>query len=105
MKFIHGGATYDTATAKAIAVHRGAYAPAEGDPRFPAQQVRFENTLYRTPRGALFLHEHSTAKYAKGKPVVQDRVQPMNDAEAAAWLEKTGAAILDAENLPLPPEA
>lgn len=99
MKFVHGGATYDTATAKPIAVHRGAQQLSE------AQQVRFQHTLYRTPKGALFLHEHSTTKYTRGKPVVEDKVRPMNDAEAAAWLEQSGAAILDAENLPLPPEA
>lgn len=105
MKFVHGTATYDTATAKPLAVSRGAYTPAEGDPRYPAQQVRFANTLYRTAKGALFLHEHSTTKHARGKPIVEDKVTPMNDAEAAAWLSRTGAAILNADDLPLPPEA
>lgn len=105
MKFVVAGSTFDTGTSKPLAVHRGAFQPAEGDPRHPAQQVRFENTLYRSSRGTLFVHEHSTTKYQRGKPVTEDKVRPMDTAAAAAWLEQTGAAILDADDLPLPPEA
>lgn len=105
VKFVHDGKTYDTSTATAVAVHRGAYSPSADSPHFPAQQVRFENTLYRTQRGALFIHEHSTAKFQKGRPVVEDRIRPVDHAVAVGWIATTGAAVLDAEGLELPPEA
>jgi len=106
VKFVANGLTFDTSTAKALAVSRGAYAPTEGDQHFPAVQVRFERTLYRSPRNALlFLHEHTTSKFAKGRPVVQDAIRAMTADDAAAWLMKSGAAIIDAEGLQLPPEA
>ena len=105
VKFIHDGLTYDTSTAKPLAVHRGAYAPTAESPHYPAEQVRFEETLYRTPKAALFIHEHVTAKFQRGRPVVQDRIRPVDTVEAVAWISATGAAILDAEDLPLPPEA
>jgi len=33
------------------------------------EEVRFERMLYRTAKGAFFVHFRETAKFMKGKPV------------------------------------
>lgn len=107
MKFVVNGLTYSTETASVVAVSRGAYQPYhDSDGNFGAEQVRFENTLYRTQKGALFVHCHQTTKFPKGRPVVEDSCMPMTTPEEAVeWVTKNEAAVLDAAALPLPPEA
>jgi hypothetical protein len=106
MKFILSGRMFDSATSAAVAVSRGAYTPhSEYADFFPAEQVRFEETLYRTPSGVFWLHKHSTAKYQKGKPVVSDTAQELTAEESLAWVQQNSAVILDAEGLPEVPPA
>jgi hypothetical protein len=65
-----------------------------------------EFVLYRTAKGALFLHDHSTYKYVKGgKPVTEDTAREMTAEQALEWIAGRRAVILDATGLPLPPEA
>lgn len=106
MKFILAGLTYDTSTSATVAVASGAYSPKESwDEDFPAQSVRFEDVLYRTAKGALFIHKHKTLKFDKGKPVVSDAAEAMKPMDALRWIESSGARILDPTGLPLPDEA
>ena len=106
MKFILGGLTYDTATSTTVAVASGAYSPKESwDEDFPAQSVRFEDVLYRTAKGALFVHYHKTLKFDKGKPVVKDTADAIKPSDALRWIEVSSARILDSTGLPLPDEA
>lgn len=106
MKFILNGRSFDTASAFPVAVHRGAFIPDEfSDAYRGAEQVRFEDTLYRTQKGAFFAHEHNTAKYPKGKPVVADTAEELTPQDAVAWIVKRGAAIIDPTGLDLPEEA
>lgn len=106
MKFILAGRTYDTSTSNTIAVASGSYSPKESwDDDYPAQSVRYEDVLYLTAKGALFIHAHKTLKFDKGKPVVDDKAEAVTPEEALRWIEKTGARILDPTGLPLPDEA
>lgn len=106
MKFILNGRSFDVASAFPVAVHRGAYTPdGYSDEYRGAEQVRFEDTLYRTQKGAFFAHEHNTAKYPKGKPVVADIAQELTAQEAVAWIATRGAVIIDPTGLDLPEEA
>lgn len=101
VKFILNGRTFDTATAIRIAVSNGAFAEGEqGDP-----QVRFESTAYRTAKGSFFIHEHSTKKFAKGKPVVIDTARETSFAELIEWIQISNAAVLDDTGLDFPEEA
>lgn len=107
MKFVVNGLTYSTETASIVAVSRGVYQPChDSDGNFGAEQVRFENTLYQSPKGALFVHCHQTKKFPKGRPVVEDSCLPMPSPEdAVKWVTENEAAVLNAGVLPLPPEA
>ena len=68
--------------------------------------MRWEDTLYRTAKGAFFIHEHNTRKYQKGCPVAHDEATELESAEdAVKWIADNGAVIIDAEGLPLPDEA
>jgi hypothetical protein len=106
MKFIIKGSTFDTATSTTVALSRGAYTP-DGFHRdyTGAEQVRYEEVLYRTAKGAWFVHLHHTIKYPKGKPVVHDAALALSAGEAIAWISGNGASIIDATGLDLPEEA
>lgn len=111
MRFIINGRTFDTASSSPLAVSRDILVPRlgvrpldhfyEGD----WDQVRIEATLYRTQKGSLFIHDHATIKFPKGKPVVQDRAWEVTPDEAVKWIVEEGAAILDGTGLQLPDEA
>lgn len=112
MRFIINGRTFDTATSSPLAVSREILVPDqfglrpqghfyEGD----WEQVRAETTLYRTAKGSLFVHDHATIKFPKGKPVVQDRAWETTPEDAVKWIVAENAAILDGTGLPLPDEA
>jgi hypothetical protein len=106
MKFIINGRTFDSATSAVIAVSRGINQPdynnAVGD-----SEVRYENTLYRTVKGAYFVHSHATEKFVKGgRPVVTDDGIECPSPEAAVkWIVDNSAVVIDATGLPLPDEA
>jgi hypothetical protein len=71
-----------------------------------AYGVRYEHVLYRTTKGAFFLHEHETTKYyLKGKPIVHDGAFAFAPEKAAEWIQQSGAMVLDPTGLALPPEA
>ena len=106
MKFIIKGRTFDTATATVVAISRGSFVPDEqSDPNIGAEQVRFEWVLYRTQKGAFFIHDHESVKYPKGKPVISDDAREVSVEQAVKWISDNGAAVLDETGLPLPPEA
>lgn len=109
VKFVLNGRSFDTATSSQVAISRGAYAPGlaghEFDEHRGAEQVRFEHILFRTPKGNFFLHEHTTVKYPKGKPVVSDEATELPPVAAVAWIVTNGAAVIDGTGLPLPDEA
>lgn len=101
MKFILNGRTFDTASSIRVAVSSGAYAEGEqGDP-----QVRFEHTAFRTAKGSFFIHEHSTTKFAKGKPQARDAAREVSFAELIEWIQASNAAVLDDTGLDFPEEA
>jgi hypothetical protein len=107
MQFILNGRTFNTATSQTVAVHRGTYAPDQYDERFGSTgEVRFDDVLYRTSKGAFFVHEHETWKLGRGgKPVVKDSATEMSPEQAIKWIEDFGASIVDASGLSLPDEA
>lgn len=103
MKFVINRRTFNTATSSVAAVMRGV---CDDAPVFvTGTEVRFEEVLYRTAKGALFAHVHKTTKYAKGKPVVTDRAHELCEDEVITWLDRYGVAIVDSTGLDLPPEA
>jgi hypothetical protein len=104
MQFILDKRSYDTATSTVAAVSRGVM----GDPsdQYPgAESVRFEDVLYRTQKGAFFVHYHRTVKFPKGKPVVEDTAEALTPEHAVWWVQNDRAMVLDATGLPLPEEA
>ena len=107
LKFILDGRSFDTTTSYVVAVSRGAYDPRNSSFEKPgsAEEVRFERVLYRTAMSALFIHSHETYKFAKGKPIVRDTAEEIDQHEAVAWIERQGAAVLDEAGLSMPPEA
>ena len=106
MKFILNGRSFDTTTSSQVAISRGTYTPEQWDGDYQgADQVRYERILFRTAKGAFFVHDHETAKYPHGKPVVSDAAYEKSPEEAMKWIEQFGAAIIDASGLPLPDEA
>lgn len=107
MRFILNGRTFDTASASQVAVLRGVHDQYNSgfSERGNAEEVRFEEVLYRTANGALFIHEHKTMKFQKGKPVVVDEAREVTPEVAVTWITEYGAAIHDATGLPLPDEA
>lgn len=106
IKFIINGRTFDTATSTTLAVDCGITDPdynnVVGD-----CEVRFTNVLYRTAKGALFIHFRRSEKRVKGGgPVVfVDYVEEKTGEEAVEWIAERQAIVLDAADLPLPPEA
>lgn len=107
MKFILGGRSFDTAGATTVAVHRGHQAAQfmANDGELIQPESRFEHVVYRTARGSFFLHEHSTTKLSRGRPVVVNQARELNAQEVVAWIAEHGAAIVDASGLNLPEEA
>ena len=105
MKFVINGRTFDTATSTKAAVFRGVSHVQPGD--FPTNsEMRFDDVLYRTAKGAFFVHEHRTEKMARGgKPIITDAARELTPQEAVAWIKKEKAGILDATGLDLPEEA
>ncbi len=104
MKFILNGRTFDTQTSHTRAISRGVREPMHYDPP-GAQSIRYEDVLYRTAKGALFLHSHETFKYQRGKPVVSDSASEVTPEKAVEWIEREGAIVIDDSGLPLPGEA
>jgi hypothetical protein len=105
MKFIINGRTFDTASSTVVAVSRGINPPGynnlAGD-----SEVRYENTVFRTAKGSFFVHQHATEKFVKGgRPVVTDEAFELDAVAALKWIVDNGAAVIDGEGLPLPPEA
>ena len=106
MKFVLKGRTFDTSTAISVAIDRGVRVPThDTDEYFGAESVRFEYVLYRTPKGAFFVHYHDTVKFPRGKPVIEDVAEEVTPEKAVQWIVNHGAMILDTTDLPLPPEA
>lgn len=106
MQFILDGKLYDTASATTAAISRGVLDGSDADYQVSgAQVVRYEDLLYRTPKGAFFVHWHRTAKFDRGKPVVIDEGTALTPDEAVQWVQREKAMILDATGLPLPEEA
>jgi hypothetical protein len=106
MKFIINGRTFDTVSSTAVAISRGINAPhynnSVGD-----SEVRYEDVLYRTSKGAFFVHRHRTEKFVKGgRPVTSDFAEEIKTPEdAVRWIEAVVAVVVDETGLPLPPEA
>lgn len=99
MKFILAGRTFDTATSTKAAIARGMK-------QVPDGEMRFEHALYRTAKGAFWLHEHMTTKIGgRGRPVVTDQARELTSAEASRWIAESAAVVLDASGLELPDEA
>ena len=106
MRFILNGKLYDTKTSTPTAIARGAEDGNDADDMYTgALSVRYEDVLYRTTRGAFFLHQHRTVKYSKGKPAVVDTADALTPDEAVKWIARDEAMILDATGLELPEEA
>jgi hypothetical protein len=106
MRFIINGRSFDTSGAATVAVSRGHNPPHVSDQGEPLTgEERYEHVLYRTPKGAFFVHEHKTTKLARGKPIVSDFAQELRADEIVAWIESHRAAIIDATGLDLPEEA
>ena len=109
VKFVLNGRSFDTATSSQVAIDRGvkernSYGVIDDD--YPsADQIRYEHVLFRTAKGAFFLHDHTTVKYKNGKPVVKDEANEFTPEEAMEWISRSGAAIIDSTGLPLPGEA
>jgi hypothetical protein len=106
MKFVINGRTFDTVSSTAVAVSRGINPPYYNNSVGDSER-RYEDVLYRTSKGALFVHSHSTEKFVKGgRPVTTDHADEIKTPEdAIRWIEATRAVVLDATGLPLPPEA
>lgn len=109
MKFIINGRSFDTATSETAAVSRGVLDAANHElftmGYGSADEVRYDHTLYRTAKGAFFLHCHSTSKFRHGKPVTEDSATELTPEEALKWIERDKAMILDPTGLDLPEEA
>lgn len=107
MKFVIAGRTYDTATSTVAAVYRGSSDRESYRYDLPpdAVSVRYEHVLYRTQKGAFFLHVHETVKSQRGKPVVEDRADAYTAEGAVQWIQSHRAMVLDPAGLPLPEEA
>ncbi len=106
MQFILDGRLYDTASSVAVAISRGVVESGQWS-ALPAgaESMRYEEVLYRTKNGNFFVHEHSTVKFPRGKPVVEDVAKALAPQEAVRWVEQNGAMLLDSTGLPLPDEA
>jgi len=68
-------------------------------------EIRREDVIYRTAKGAFFAHYHSTTKLPKGKPLVDDAAHELSPQEVVDWIAKHNAMVLDPSDLPMPPEA
>jgi hypothetical protein len=88
MKRVIEGKLYNTDTAQRIASAESSYSP--GDFAY------WEETLYRTPRGAWFVHGEGGAMSRWSEPVGNNArgggsgILPMSDAEAREWCEENG---------------
>ncbi len=107
MKFVIDGRTYDTATSTAAAIYRGSADRSTYAFDLPddAWSVRYEHVLYRTAKGAFFVHIHETIKAKSGKPVVEDRANAYTPETAVMWIQGCSAMVVDPTGLPMPDEA
>jgi len=107
MKFVIDGRTYDTATSTPAAIYRGSADRHSYGYDLPpdAETVRYEHVLYRTAKGAFFVHVHETSKGRSGKPVVEDRADAYTAEDAIKWIEMHRAMVVDTTGLPMPDEA
>ncbi len=105
MKFVINGRTFDTATSTVVAIDRGINMPSY-DNSAGDSECRYEVVLYRTAKGAFFVHDHSTYKFVKGgRPVTEDTAFERTAEEALRWIGERRAVIHNADGLELPPEA
>ncbi len=104
MKFILNGRTFNTQTSQTVAISRGESEPSEYALPVP-QNIRYEDVLYRTGKGAFFVHSHKTTKYQRGKPVVSDIAEELTPEVALKWIEYNSAFVVDDSGLDLPDEA
>ena len=100
MKFIINDRTYDTATAIR---HAQKCTKVE----LEDEVVVTQETLYRTPRGALFMVSRTqTRKGRSGKVFWHDEARAFETgADAVRWIEEVGAMVVYEGDLPLPVEA
>lgn len=109
MKFVINGRSFDTASSSPAAISRGVIASDfdsyDKGQWVGAEQVRFEYTLFRTPKGNFWTHDHTTIKFPKGKPVIEDTASEVTPEDAVKWVVQNGAAIVDGTGLPLPEDA
>jgi hypothetical protein len=105
VKFVLENRTYDTATSTAVAVSRGVtVADSIGTLPPGAETERYEKVLYRTRLGNFFVHDHTTTKFGRGKPVVEDSAYIVSAAKAVVWIQQWNAMVLDPSGLSLPEE-
>jgi hypothetical protein len=105
MKFVLKGRTFDTASSTVAAINRGISEPMYNNVVGDCE-TRYEVVLYRTAKGAFFLHDHSTYKFVKGgKPVTEDTARELTPEKALEWIAECEAVVMDGTGLPLPPEA
>jgi hypothetical protein len=88
MKAIIDGKRYDTDTATQVA---------ENSARFPCSDFAwYEESLYRTKRGAWFLAGRGGPSSHYARPVDRssrsggEAIRPLTDLEAREWCERTG---------------
>src|SRR3954452_14937103 len=72
MKFYANGRSYDTASSTPLAVSRGIREP---EYRLGITELRWEDTLYRTQKDALFVHSHMSEKFKSGRPVLTNHIE------------------------------
>ncbi|WP_305044510.1 hypothetical protein [Geoalkalibacter sp.] len=90
MKKIIEGKRYNPATAESLAVWEN---------RHPRSDFKWcREVLYRTPKGALFLHGKGGAMSPYSEPVGNngrgggEDIRPMTQTEALQWMEERGLA-------------
>ncbi len=97
MKFVINGRTFDTGTSERLAIQRGTLDPDDmvGEGYAGAEHVRFEVALYRTLKGALFLHDRSTALYEDEGPMTIDEARECSPEQAVTWIQEVGAVVIN----------
>lgn len=89
MRFIINGRTFDTTNSTTVATWRGVRTQANvqyeiGDVQYEigADEIRWDDVLYRTAKGAFFVHSHKSKKIGKGRRIFIDEAQELTAEEA-----------------------